>query len=187
MFMLVVLTVSIFVGLARGGKLSAFADLDLKLRGVLIAGFLIQVLVFSSFWQGRPDTKALTVYAYILSNLLLLVGLLSNLRIPGVSLLTIGLLANALAIIMNGGHMPVSPEALALSGLPARTAGETSNNSVVADAGTQLLFLTDVFAIPKEIPLHNVFSLGDICIAFGAAWLAQAAMIKETVKSNLQA
>ena len=34
----------------------------------------------------------------------------------------------------------------------------------------RLWFLGDVFAIPASWPLANVFSVGDVLIALGAAW-----------------
>ena len=178
MFLLVVLVVSIVIALIRGGKITHFADLNLRWRGVILIGFLIQVLIFSNYWQSKPDTKALTQYGYIASNVILLIALVYNYRIPGMPLLTLGLVLNASAIIANGGYMPASPEALALSGLPPLAPGQISNNSIGMDANTQLFFLADIFAIPKGFPRSNVFSIGDTLIAVGAVWLTQKAMVK---------
>ena len=71
-----------------------------------------------------------------------------------------GLALNALAILANGGRMPVAPEA-------ARAAGVDTFRSVSASA-PHLRFLGDVFAIPKQLPLANVFSVGDVLIGLGA-------------------
>ncbi len=71
-----------------------------------------------------------------------------------------GLALNALAILANGGRMPVAPEA-------ARAAGIDTFRSVSASA-SHLRFLGDVFAIPRELPLANVFSVGDVLIGLGA-------------------
>ncbi|HVN60178.1 MAG TPA: MFS transporter, partial [Gaiellaceae bacterium] len=72
-----------------------------------------------------------------------------------------GLTANALAIAANGGEMPVSRSALAAAGL-----GSVGGSNISAQAG-RLRFLGDVFAVPHELPLANVFSVGDILIALG--------------------
>ena len=184
MFLLVVLVVSIVIALIRGGKITHLADLNLRWRGVILIGFLIQVLIFSKYWQSEPDTKALTQYGYIASNVLLFIALVYNYRIPGMPLLTLGLVLNATAIIANGGYMPASPEALALSGLSPLAPGQISNNSIGIHANTQLFFLTDIFAIPKEFPRSNVFSIGDTLIAVGAVWLTQKAMVKPSLRSQ---
>ena len=178
MFILAVLVVSIFIALIRGGKISRFADLNLRWRGVILIGFLMQVLIFSNFWQSRPDTKVLTQYLYIASNVLLLLALAYNYRIPGMRLLTLGLVLNSIAIITNGGYMPASPDALALAGLPQLSPGQVSNNSIGWPSNTQLFFFTDIFAIPKGFPFPNVFSIGDTVIALGAVWLTQQVMVK---------
>ena len=71
-----------------------------------------------------------------------------------------GLALNALAILVNGGRMPVTLQA-------AHAAGVDTFRSVSASA-SHLWFLGDIFAIPKELPLANVFSVGDLLIGLGA-------------------
>jgi hypothetical protein len=63
--------------------------------------------------------------------------------------------------------MPARPAALAAAGLAA---GPGFANSAPL-AHPRLAFLGDVFAIPDAVPLANVFSLGDVCIALGALLL----------------
>ena len=43
-----------------------------------------------------------------------------------------------------------------------------ANSAYVANA--RLWFLGDVFAVPASWPFANVFSIGDVLIAVGAAW-----------------
>jgi len=178
MFLLILLAGSIVVALLRGGRITRFADLNLRWRGVILFGFLIQVLIFSTYWQSRADTRPLTQFAYIASNVILLFALLYNHRLPGMPLLILGLMLNATAIIANGGYMPVSLEARAFAGLAPLAPGQVANNSIGMDANTQLFFLTDIFALPQAFPRANVFSIGDILIAVGAVWLTQQVMVK---------
>lgn len=177
MILLVVLGVSLVFALIRGGKISRFTDLNLRWRGVILIGFLIQVLIFSNFWQDRFDTRALTPSIYLVSMGLLVIALFVNYRIPGMALLTLGLCLNFVAILFNGGYMPASPDALALAGHPALLAGHISNNSIVMGPDTQLFFLCDIFAIPKGFIFPNVFSIGDISIAIGSVYLVQKTMV----------
>jgi hypothetical protein len=70
-------------------------------------------------------------------------------------------------IAVNGGTLPASPSALRRAGLPL-TEDEFSNSAVIEDA--LLPWLGDVFAVPAGMPLANVFSIGDIVMALGAAY-----------------
>lgn len=177
MFLLVVLVLALFVALIRGGKISRLADLNLRWRGVILIGFLIQVLIFSNSWQSRLDLQTLTPYFYLASMGLLVIALFANYRLPGMALITLGLCSNALAILFNGGYMPASPEALALAGQPPLPVGQITNNSIVMGPATQLFFLCDIFAIPKGFILPNVFSVGDILIAIGTVYMIQKTLV----------
>ncbi len=50
----------------------------------------------------------------------------------------------------------------------------TFTNSTLIHAGTALPFLGDVFALPRPIPLANVFSVGDVLIGVGARGASSA-------------
>jgi predicted MFS family arabinose efflux permease len=84
----------------------------------------------------------------------------ANLSIRTLSLVYAGLALNALAILANGGRMPVSAGA-------ADAAGVGDFRSV-SESASHLRFLGDVFAIPRELPFANVFSVGDVLIGLGA-------------------
>ena len=63
--------------------------------------------------------------------------------------------------------MPASAQALRTAGLVADP--DVYSNSVLL-SDPRLLFLGDVFAVPKSWPLANVYSIGDLVIVFGAAY-----------------
>jgi Family of unknown function (DUF5317) len=92
----------------------------------------------------------------------------SNRRIPGVVLLGAGGGLNLLAIVTNGGTMPASASALRASGWKPQ-AGHFANSAVVAHP--KLAFLGDVFASPRWVPFHDVFSVGDLLIVVAVALL----------------
>lgn len=177
MFLLVVLAVAIVVALLRGGNLVHLASVPLRWRGVILSGFLIQVLIFSSFWQDRADTRGWTQFAYLLSLCLLVVALIGNRHIPGMTLLAAGLFLNFAAIAANGGYMPASPTAMQAAALRVLQPGEIANNSIGMGPDTRLGVLGDLFAIPHGIIFANVFSLGDVVIAVGAVYLIQKALV----------
>ena len=70
------------------------------------------------------------------------------------------------AIAANGGVIPASPAALVTAGRAVSQAG-FRNSAPLADPN--LAFLGDIFALPPPFPFHNVFSVGDLCIALGGA------------------
>jgi hypothetical protein len=94
-----------------------------------------------------------------------------NRAVPGLWLIAAGALANGAAIVANGGVMPTSARALRTAGLDVDPE-VFANSTALADA--RLAFLGDVFAIPSWVPFANVFSLGDLLIAIGAAYTVHA-------------
>ena len=177
MIILVVLVLAIALALLRGGRLANLAALNIRWRGVIILGFLVQVLIFSSFWQERSETRSLTQFAYIVSLCLLSAALAVNYRIPGMKLIAFGFFLNFIAIAANGGYMPASLPALESAGLPLAQPGQVYSNSIGMSPDARLPFLGDIFAIPKEFIFSNVFSVGDVLIALGAVWLIQKALV----------
>ncbi len=178
MFILLILGISLLLALVRGGRLDQLALLPIRWRGVILTGFLIQVLTFSEFWQAQSDLRAATPFAYILSLTLLLAALAANIRLPGLALITLGFCLNLLVIALTGGYMPSSESARALAGLSPLEPGQVTSNSVAIDSATRLGFLGDILAIPRGFPFPNVFSIGDVLIAVGAFHLIQRAMIR---------
>ncbi len=50
------------------------------------------------------------------------------------------------------------------------------SNSAIATGATTLGFLGDIFALPRWLPLANIFSIGDVLIGVGGAWFVIATM-----------
>ena len=153
----VVLTVPL-----AGGHLTKLADLRFRRFWALAAALVTQVLIISVIPEGSP---AIHSAAHLASYLLAGYFVLANWRVPGIWLIALGGAANLAAIAANNGIMPASASALAAAGRSVNP-GEFTNSGVVADPN--LAFLGDIFAIPSGWPLHNVFSIGDLCIALGA-------------------
>ncbi len=182
MIILVVLIAALALAFLRGGKIEYLADLPLKWRGIIIAGFLIQIIVFNDFWQNNSDLKKLTALSYLVSLTLLLLAVVKNHALPGMIIIAAGFFSNSLTILMNGGYMPASIDAWQIAGFSHLAPGQTYNNSIGMDSGTLLPFLGDIFAIPKGFIFPNVFSIGDVLIAIGAVYLIQKALVKPKKK-----
>ena len=178
MFIFVILIAAILVALLRGGKITHLADLNFQWRGLILVGFLIQIIIFNDFWQKNPTLQPFTSLAYIISLALLMLALAKNHTIPGMLILTLGFFFNALAITLNGGFMPASLDAWTTAGFSPLAPGELHNNSIGMSPGTLVPFLGDIFAIPKGFIFPNVFSIGDVIISIGAVILIQKTMVK---------
>jgi len=176
MIILSVMAGAILFALARGGKFMNLGLLRFRLPGLILLGFSIQIIVFQKFWQENTEARALTPVAYLVSLSLLLIALALNRRVPGMKILFLGFLLNFIAIVFNGGYMPVSISARAVAGQPSLLPGQIANNVIGAGPDTSLAFFGDIFAIPKGIPFPNVFSVGDLFIAMGGAYLIFKAM-----------
>ena len=148
-----------------GGSLAALADVRLRGTAVVALALAVQILI-TTVLPGLADDAFRAVHAATYGLLAWFLWL--NRRLPGVWIIGLGGLANAVAIVANGGVMPASEAALATAGLPAGTAGEFANSAAVH--APVLGWLGDVFAVPEALgPFANVFSIGDLIIAAGLA------------------
>lgn len=166
------LTAGLAAGYAMGGRLRNIERLRIHLPWLAIVALGLQFVAFSSLRGSLGSTGVVTLH--LVSYGLLLWFVIVNRQRVGIVVAGAGLLANLLAITLNGGYMPASRHALDVAGV--QFSGTTANNSTVIGAGTRLSFLGDVFAIPDGTILANVFSVGDVLIVVGVAILLASAM-----------
>ena len=177
-FILYAVLVGLVIGLLTGGSTARLGDLRFAWAPLVAIGMAVQLLLFST---PLGDTLGpLAPVVYIASNLAVLAAVWRNLAIPGLPLVLVGGASNLIAIVANGGYMPVSPEALAAMG---RLPREGYSNSRLVD-GVVLGPLTDLFAMPTWVPAANVFSVGDVLIGVGAAIAIVAAMHGRGPRAN---
>ncbi|MFN3179522.1 MAG: DUF5317 domain-containing protein [Thermus sp.] len=117
--------------------------------------------LFQPEWAG-PLAKVLVL-------VLVGYGLYQNRHLKSLYLVLLGLGLNTLVIFANGGHMPVSLDALKKAGIEGweellKTRGDAVHT--LLDESTRLPFLGDVIALP---PLRKAVSPGDLFILAGIA------------------
>ena len=182
MSLLSAIPVGLLIGRLLGGRVRNLERLALHWWPLILAALAIQLVIFTSV-VPVPD-QAIPIF-YVLSNGLAFAWLVRNIRIAGIPCVTLGSLGNLAAIVANGGRMPVDGTLLARSRgsafANAVAHGQTASNAVIADAHTRLIWLTDRFLLPPPFPLPVVFSLGDVLIGIGVAWLIAAGMRREVV------
>jgi hypothetical protein len=173
MLILIAAVVVAAVALLRGGSLSHFVDLPLRWVPLVVAALALQLLIFTPFLKV-PIIPVLTAPLYVVSMILLIGWVAANWRIPGMAIMAVGLLLNVVAIVANGGHMPVAIGQATYAGMIDRyTSGELAvhNNSIATAGPVRLWLLTDILALPAGVPLANVYSIGDVLLAIGASVL----------------
>ena len=179
MILLVFVLLALVVALLSGGNLRNLAHIQVTHSYLILVSLGIQIVVFSTWWHERIGESLWGEILYALS-LLLLVGVVwVNRRVPGLALLGVGLTFNALVILANGGRLPASLQALRTAGIAEAGmayAASRATNSMLMDESTRLWYLGDIFAIPRGFPLANVYSIGDVLIALGAAWFIFGAL-----------
>lgn len=150
-----------------GGELRRLGSLPLRHLWVPPVAIVAQTVAI----DGIPQLVGLASVLHLATYVLLVWWLWRHRDVGGLWLLGAGGIANFLAISTNGGFMPASPDAMATAGLA--TSEGFSNSAATTDA--PLWFLGDVFALPSWFPLANVFSVGDVLLLVGLAWLVHSA------------
>lgn len=168
LFAVVVIACALLLGMLSGGRLGNLGNLDLRY------GVLVVLAVVVQLGGGLAGGSAYPL-GLVVSVLLVAAFLGVNRAIPGVGLVALGLLANALVVGLNGA-MPVSVWASGEAGVSTQdlVAG-TDPRHEIADGDTVLSPLGDV--IPVLTPGHpEVVSPGDVLVAAGLAQLVMVGM-----------
>jgi DHA3 family macrolide efflux protein-like MFS transporter len=187
---LIGITLGLLLGLLVRGSVSGFAAniADVRLRGVplLLAGVIVRFGTEFAINRGFGPAEALRLPLFSLGFALLLFGLWLNRRQPGILLGFVGILSNAVAIAVNGGHMPIWEPALTAAGF---TLADVSTFHVVLPATIDASFLlhagpiADVIPIPFA-PIRNVASVGDLFLSGGFAFFLFATAVRRYVEAE---
>lgn len=167
MFLLYAVMVGLAAGLVLGGRPGRLAEIRLRWTWLIVAGMVVQGLLYSDPVSERVGQlgPAVGPAIYVASMAMVLAAVIRNVRVPGLALVAIGGALNLAAIVANGGYMPAS---LAALGSHVPPPGSGYSNSVVL-SNPALAPLTDIFALPDWVPAGNVFSVGDVLIGVGIA------------------
>jgi hypothetical protein len=143
------------------GQLSRLLEVRLRHRWAIVGALAVQILIISVAPNGQPTLHQMAhLGSYAMGGWFLI----ANRRIPFLWLVGAGGAANLLAISANDGVMPARQGALAAAGLLHH--GQQFANSR-ALTHPRMILLGDIFAVPRPLPLANVFSVGDVAIIVG--------------------
>jgi len=175
------IALGLILGLLVGGSITNLASVRLHRIGILVAAVLLRFGTEFLLNLGFPLADTLRVPLLAAAFGLLLVALWANRGYPGMSLAFIGVLANGVVILVNGGYMPIYLPSLELAGLAP--ADVTSNIHVILGPALDANFLlhlgpfADVIPIPFPI-VQNVTSIGDWFLTFGLGFFLFAAVVR---------
>jgi len=168
------IAIGLILGRLLGGRVRNLEHVHFAWWGLALAGFAVQLVLFAGPVATRIGDIGRPIY--VISTVVVLLALLRNIRLPGLSILALGAGLNLVAILANGGQMPSDPNAwLALTGVAALPVSHFTN-VVLMGPDTVLPFLGDIFVWPRPLPMATVFSIGDAIIAVGGVVFLVAAM-----------
>ena len=148
---------------------------ELRFIWLVLLAVIPQLFTFHVYSTAKLIPDYLAPFILVSTQILLIVFVWVNRKKSGFWALGIGLGLNFLVIILNGGLMPICPEAVTylIPNAPnsAWAIGDrlgTSKNIVLSIKGTRLAWMSDYIMLPAWIPWRVAYSVGDIGIALGA-------------------
>src|SRR3954468_840586 len=178
MILLVALVLVVVSVPLAGGRLTKVLRLRIRWQWLIPAALVIQTVIISLLASILPGVVSETLH---LATYAMAAGFVwRNRHIAWLWLAAVGAGLNLAAIATNHGVMPASGAALARAGMAVESG--FANSAAVDHA--RLAFLGDVFAIPRGVPLANVFSIGDVVLVVGVALLLHSACRVEKASSR---
>ena len=164
MFMLFSILPAFLVAWALGGRFEGFLKQRFRSVWLIWVALGVQIILFTPLGNGIPAGSLRL--AHSLTYLPIIAFLVLN-RSAGLALIAVGVASNFVAIVANGGLMPVDPQAQQAVFGAGFDYGHPVNTDATAD---HLLLLGDVMALPSWFPFANAFSIGDLLLAVGLVW-----------------
>ncbi len=173
--------VGLLLGLAVGGSIWNLGTVRLERVALLFGAVVVRFATEAAIAAGVPFVDALRLPLFGLAYAMLVAGLWWNRSQPGLSLALVGIVGNALAITINGGHMPIWLPSLEAAGLRPEDIRSVFHTILPADLDAGFLLsagpLGDVIPIPFPI-VRNVASIGDVFLSLGLAFFLFATVVR---------
>ena len=177
------LLVGLVLGLLVGRRPLRLLEVELRWVSLILLALLVRIGTQHAIASGIELVEALRLPLFVGGlSLLVLAGWLNRDQ-PGMLAVSVGAAANALAIALNGGWMPVWVPSLEAVGLTVGDLNTAFHRPLPADIAAEPLafilrggLLADL--IPVPIPgLATVASVGDAFIGAGLGWFLFSALV----------
>jgi hypothetical protein len=171
--LLTFLVIGVLLGWGLGGSARNLAHVRIAMWPALPVAVILQVIPIP---EGFGETASYLPFGALLVSFGLLAFVAAaNWRLRGFLLILVGVVLNAIPIVVNQG-MPVSgPAVVDVGGAPEDLPRERGGKHHLATDQDALTFLGDVF--PVRAPFREVVSLGDLLMYAGAAVFLASAML----------
>ena len=148
----------------------AYPKFEIRFGWIVLLALLLQIIVI---FVGFGEAGVLRRFFFPFSYVLVLAFIAINRRHLGFLTVGVGMLLNFLAVVTNGGLMPVTPANMEAAGMAYKIEGvelgkaiPRSKNVLLEAGDTHLSWLSDRFTWVSDSPFA-VFSVGDIVVAAG--------------------
>lgn len=183
--------IAFIVAMFMGGKLTNFADLDLKWLPLPIIAFALEAicgrLLFSDFWHDIIIRY--NIYIFLFEYYLLFIFFAYNLKNDAVKIIAFGMFLNFTVMFFNGGYMPVDTAMAYRYGFHTSLKGLYDGMVFchkAAVSGDPFLILGDVIEIPPPYPMPKTISIGDVFLDIGVFILIlHACLGRYSVRDNV--
>lgn len=181
------IAVGLILGLLAGGSIANLASVRLRFVALLFLAVIVRFATEAGLTAGIGLVDVLRLPLFTFAFGLLLVGLWANRGLPGLSIAFIGILSNALAILANGGYMPVWLPSLVAAGFEP-DAISSPFYRVLTGGPTAEFFLQagpigDILPIPIPF-VRNVASIGDLFLTAGLAFFLFATVLRSPTEAD---
>ena len=169
------------VGLLAKGQFGRLIDVRLRWVGLILFALAVRFGTQVAIGNDVPLADQLRLPLYAGAFGVLAAAMWLNRRQPGLLAVMVGVLSNGLAIVVNGGYMPVWGPSLDAVGLTQADLNQAFHRLLPTEFGPDFFLHAGPIAdiIPVPIPfLTNVSSLGDVFIAAGLAWFVFATLVR---------
>lgn len=175
------LIVGLVGGLLAGGRIGRLIDVRLRWVGLIFLALALRIGTQVAIANGVEIADVLRLPLYAASFGLLIAGLWPNRNHPGLLAVAVGAASNGLAIIVNGGWMPVWGPSLTAAGLGPEELNSAFHRLLPPDFGLDFFLragpLADIIPLPIPI-LTNVASIGDVFIGAGLGWFVFSTLLR---------
>lgn len=172
---------ALIVGAIAGGSIPRLADLRLRWTILLVVALGLRLAAGLSRETGI-GAEIPVGWAYIAAYGLIFAWLWQNWRVPGLQIAAVGIAANMLAVLLNGGQMPIWAAAFRAAGFAeSEIANDPFHFLLRADTIADFVASGGLFGdvVPLPIPIiRDVVSIGDVLLAIGIFWAIMYSMTR---------
>ncbi len=176
------LLIGLVAGFAAGGRLDNLLAIRLRWPLLIFGALALRLGTEAALTRGRSGSPTRSGFRFSQRpTCVLAAGLWANRARPGMSLALVGIALNAVAILVNGGFMPVWEPSLTAAGFGR--ADVLSPINLILPAGLDAHFfwsagpLGDIIPVPLPF-VRNVLSLGDVILDLGLAFFLFAGLVR---------